>query len=230
MEKTENFGQFLLNRLGRCAHATVGLLICALGTYIQIQANFGMSPWASLNQGLALNFPISYGTASIAVSAIIICVDLILREPIGIGTILNAIIIGMGTDVCISLNLYPLQTGLIGQIGTILLGIVLTCFGQYVYMSAGLSSGPRDSMLVGIGKRFPKIPIGRVNIVILAFVFVVCLFLGSPVGLGTVIAVFGTGIIMDIVFKIVRFNPRAVVHEGIPDTLAAMMRSLQVNK
>ena len=61
MEKTENFGQFLLNRLGRCAYATVGLLICALGTYIQIQANFGMSPWASLNQGLALNFPISYG-------------------------------------------------------------------------------------------------------------------------------------------------------------------------
>ena len=36
--------------------------------------------------------------------------------------------------------------------------------------------------------------------------------------------------IMDIVFKVVRFNPRAVVHEGIPDTLAAMMRSLQANK
>ena len=187
MKNTETFSKFLLNRLGRSAFAVVGLMVFALGSYFQIQANFGMSPWNSLSQGISMNYPITFGTANIIISFIIIGIDILMREPIGIGTILNAIIIGAGTDVFLSMGFLPQQTTFIGKFVVLMAGIVITCLGQYLYMKACLSCGPRDSLLVGLGKKFPKVKIGYVNMVILAMVQVVCFILGSPVGLGTVI-------------------------------------------
>lgn len=216
-----------MNRLGRCLYAIFGLSVFAVGSYFQIQANYGMSPWNSLNLGLSMNFPITFGTASILVSAIIIMVDILMREPIGLGTILNAVVIGAGTDVCIAIGFLPVQTNIVSQTLVLVAGIAITAVGQFLYMKAGLSCGPRDSLLVGLGKRFPKVTIGTVNIVLLTVVFIGCLFLGSPIGLGTVISVFGTGVIMDIVFKILRFNPKAIVHEDLPGTLRALAEALR---
>lgn len=227
MKHTENFAQFLMNRLGRCLYATAGLVIFALGSYFQVQANFGMSPWNSLSQGISMNYPVTFGTANIMISFIIILVDLFLKEPIGFGTILNALVIGVGTDVFLAMGFLPAQTNLVGKFVVLLTGIVITCFGQYIYMKACLSCGPRDSLLVGLGKKFPNVKIGTVNIVLLAVVQVVCLVLGSPVGLGTIICVFGTGTIMNVVFGFLKFNPRELVHEGIPETIAAGKRALK---
>ena len=106
-------------------------------------------------------------------------------------------------------------------------GIVITCLGQFLYMKACLSCGPRDSLMVGLGKRFPKVKIGTVNIVLLAMVQVVCFILGSPVGLGTIICVFGTGTITNIVFGFLKFEPRALKHESIIDTIAAGKKALE---
>lgn len=227
MKNTETFSQFLFNRVGRSLYAIVGLLIFALGSYFQIQANFGMSPWNSLSQGLSMNYPVTFGTANIIVSFIIIGIDILMKEPIGIGTILNAIIIGAGTDVYLSMGFLPTQTTLIGKFLVLMAGIIITCLGQYVYMKACLSCGPRDSLLVGLGKKLPKVKIGTVNMVLLALVQIACLFLGSPVGLGTVICVFGTGTITNIVFGILKFEPRALKHEGIPETIAAGKEALK---
>ena len=76
MKNTETFSKFLLNRVGRSLYAIVGLLIFALGSYFQIQANFGMSPWNSLSQGISMNYPITFGTANIIISFIIIGIDI----------------------------------------------------------------------------------------------------------------------------------------------------------
>jgi len=227
MEKKETLTQFLISRLGKCIHASVGLFIFAIGTYFQIQANFGMAPWNALNQGLSMNFPITYGQASILVSAIIIIVDLIMREPIGLGTILNAILIGIGSDICIELGFLPVQDHVIMQTIFLVVGMAIVSFGQFVYIGAGLSAGPRDSLLVGLGKRFPKVSLGNINLVILAVVFACALLLRSPFGLGTVISVVCSGAIMDFVFKLVKFNPKTIKHESLPGTIAAMMRALK---
>ena len=227
MKNTETFTQFLVNRLGRSLFAVMGLLVFALGSYFQIQANFGMSPWNSLSQGISMNYPISFGTANIIISFIIIAIDILMKEPIGIGTILNAIIIGAGTDVFLAIGFLPQQTSFIGKFLVLMAGIVITCLGQFLYMKACLSCGPRDSLMVGLGKRFPKVKIGTVNIVLLAMVQVVCFILGSPVGLGTIICVFGTGTITNIVFGFLKFEPRALKHESIIDTIAAGKKALE---
>ena len=224
-KEKETFMQVLMQRLKKCVHASIGLLIFAVGTYFQIQANFGMAPWNALNQGLSMNFPITYGQASILISAIIIVVDLIMHEPIGLGTILNAVLIGVGSDICISLGFLPVQDNVIMQTIFLLAGMVIVSFGQFVYISAGLSAGPRDSLLVGLGKRFPKVSLGNINLMILAVVFACALLLRSPFGLGTIISVVCSGAIMDCVFKLVKFDPKTVKHEGLPETIAALMKA-----
>ena len=218
---------FLIDRLKRSVLASAGLLLFAFGFYLQLAANIGLSPWTALNQGLANHLPVTFGQASIAVSVIIVVIDLLMHETIGIGTLLDAFLVGWGSDLFISLELVPYQTSFLPGLGVLIVGLAISCVGQWLYMLAGLSCGPRDAFLVGLGKKLYKLPIGWVNIILNLMVAVVAFVLGGQIGLGTIIALFGTGIIMDIVFKIVRFEPRNVTHEGLLETISEFMKVLK---
>ena len=217
---------FLLDRGRRCLLASAGLILFSYGFFLQLQANMGLAPWNALNQGLSFQFGFSLGTASILMSVLIIVIDLVMGETIGLGTILDALIVGWFTDLFVWLNFPVPQTRFLPQLATLLIGIVLCCLGQWLYMLAGLSCGPRDALLVALGKRVPNIPIGTVNIVLCLAVLAVGVALGSPFGLGTVIATFGTGAIMNLIFKLLRFEPRSVTHEGLGQTVKAFLQAI----
>jgi len=222
--------QELKNRLLRCTHAVFGLVIYALGSFLQIQANIGLSPWNSLTQGLSLRTGMTFGTASILISVIIILLDLTLRAPIGLGTILNALIIGWGIDFFLWTGWLPPLTELPSQLLSMMVGLVVMCVGMKLYMAPGLSCGPRDSLLVALGKRFPNISIGKVNIALLAVVLVGGVMMGSTLGLGTVIATFGTGPVMDAVFRVMHFEPRSVTHENLAQTVRALSAARKTDR
>ncbi len=218
MNTKETLGQFFMNRIRRSVIASIGLLTYALGVYFQLQADLGMQPWQAMRLGLANQLNVTFGTVSIVMSLILIVIDLFLKQRIGLGTFLDAFLVGIGVDICIYLDFLPLQTNLGLQIGWLFAGMVVCAIGQWFYMTAALSCGPVDSFLLGIGSLFPKVPIGTVNLGILAVVLAICFVLKSPIGLGTVLTVVFTGMIMDLVFKIVKFDPRTVVHEGLIET------------
>lgn len=218
---------FLLDRVKRSLLASAGLLVFSFGFYLQLAANVGLSTWTALNQGLANHLPITFGQASILISILILAADLLMKESIGIGTILDALLVGWASDLFISLELVPYQSRFLPGLAVLFIGLVFTCVGQWLYMLAELSCGPRDAFLVGLGKRLPKLPIGRVNIILCLLVTFIAFLLGAPVGVGTIIALFGTGLIMDAVFKIVRFEPRDVVHEGLPQTISEFFKALK---
>ena len=67
---------------------------------------------------------------------------------------------------------------------------------MYVYMKAGQGCGPKDGLLVALGKRLPKIPIGIVEILLWAIVTLFGWLLGGAVGIGNVISTFGAGALM----------------------------------
>lgn len=219
--------RFLIDRVKRSLLASAGLLLFAFGFYLQLAANIGLSPWTALNQGLSNHLPITFGQASILVSVVIVALDLLMKETIGIGTILDALLVGWGSDLFIALELIPYQTKVLPGLAILVVGLAVSCVGQWLYMMAGLSCGPRDAFLVGLGKRLPKLPIGRVNILLNLAVALVAFLLGGQIGLGTLIALFGTGIIMDIVFQIVRFEPRTVTHEGLMETVSEFFNAIQ---
>ena len=218
---------FFLERMKRSLLASAGLLLFAFGFYLQLAGNVGLSPWPALNQGLANHLPITFGQASILVSVIIVVIDLLMRETIGIGTLLDAFLVGWGSDLFISLELVPYQTEFIPGMAVLMIGLVASCVGQWLYMLAALSCGPRDSLLVGLGKRMPKLSIGTVNIMLTLAVALVAAVLGGQIGLGTIVSLVCTGIMMDAIFKLVRFEPRNVVHEGLPATVREFCKALK---
>jgi len=87
--------------------------------------------------------------------------------------------------------------------------------GQLIYISTGLGCGPRDSFVIGVGKRLSKWPIGLVQNGVLMVALLLGWLLGGPVGLGTLLSVVGLGATMQLVFRIAKFEPRKVQHENI---------------
>ena len=87
--------------------------------------------------------------------------------------------------------------------------------GMRIYMGAAQCCGPRDSLLLGLGKRMKKIPIGIVEVILWAVVLFAGWLLGGPVGIGTIISTFGAGIVMQIVYSLIRFEPRDLKHKGV---------------
>lgn len=208
--------------LRRLPKMIFGLAIFALGVYLAVSANIGLAPWDTLSMGVSYRAPLSFGGASIAVSVLVVLIDLLLREKIGLGTILNAFLVGLFIDAYDRLGIIPEQSNVPLGIAIMVAGLFAMGLGQYFYMTAALGCGPRDTLLMGLGRRFPKIPIGAVNTAILAVVLVAGWLLGAPIGIGTVISTFGIGVAMQIVFRLLRFEPRGIAHEGLIETARAL--------
>ena len=95
--------------------------------------------------------------------------------------------------------------------------------GQVFYMAAGLSCGPRDSLLVAVGKRMPKLDIGYVDIIMKVVIILVSYFMGGPIGIGTIYSMVVMGLVMKIVFKLFKFEPRNIKHENIIETIQKLI-------
>ena len=199
-----------------------GLLVFALGVHLTIYANIGLAPWDCLGMGVARNTPLNYGLSMTCMAVIILGIDLLLKERIGFGTIIDALLTGNFVQMFNDLNPFPANESLWAGVGLMLAGFVFMALGMWIYMSAGQCCGPRDALLVGLGKRLPRVPIGIVEILLWAAVLLAGWLLGGPVGVGTLISTFGAGLVMQLVYGIVRFEPRSVAHRDA----AAVLRQL----
>jgi len=78
-----------------------GLIIFGLGEGLLIISTIGASPWNVLHQGLSLNLGLSVGSWAFLISLIVLLLWFFLDEKIGMGTILNFIIIAIMIDMTI---------------------------------------------------------------------------------------------------------------------------------
>lgn len=192
-----------------------GLVVFAFGVHLTIFANIGLAPWDCLGMGIARHTPLNYGLSMTAMGLVILGVDLALRERIGFGTIIDALLTGNFVQAFNDLNPFPANGNVWLGIALMLAGFVFMALGMWIYMSAGQCCGPRDALLVGLGKRLPRLPIGLVEILLWAAVTLAGWLLGGPVGIGTVISTFGAGLVMQLVYSAIGFEPRAVVHRDV---------------
>ena len=192
-----------------------GLLIFAFGVHLTIFANIGLAPWDCLGMGIARHTPLNYGLAMTVMGVVILCIDLSLNERIGYGTIIDALLTGNFVQMFNVLNPFPVNESLWHGIAIMLVGFVFMALGMYVYMKAGQCCGPRDALLVGLGKRLPRVPIGAVQIALWAAVLLTGWLLGGAVGVGTLISTVGAGAVMQAVYNIIRFEPRDVRHRDV---------------
>lgn len=219
------------NYLKKVARLLFGLFLYSMGLTMCIQANVGLAPWDAFTMGISNVTGISYGNVSILTGVVIlIIVAGFMGEKIGIGTILNTLLIGLMVDIMQSVKLIPFMTNFILGTLMLLLSQVVISFATYFYISPGLGCGPRDTLMVAIGKLLPNAPIGAIRGTIEGTVLLIGFLLGAKVGLGTVIAVFGIGFILQYTFKLLKFDIKSVIHESIFKTFGNMKKILQASQ
>jgi hypothetical protein len=168
----------------------LGLSFFGLGEGLLIVSFAGASPWSVLAQGIALNINLSIGIITIFVSIVVLIFWIPLKQKPGIGTILNAIIIGLMIDVCI--RFVPTPENYIHQIFLAIIAVLTVGFGGGIYLVANLGAGPRDGLMVGLQKK-TNLPIAVVRGSLEISVMSIGWYLGGTVGVGTLLFAFGIG-------------------------------------
>jgi uncharacterized membrane protein YczE len=166
-----------------------GLVMFGVGIGLMLQSGLGVPPWDVLHQGLAERFGLTVGLWSILVSVAVLLLWLPLREPYGIGTLLNAIIVGVLIDVTVVVVPQPEPSWLAWamQVG----GILMIGLASGMYIGANLGPGPRDGLMTGIARRGPSIRLTRalIEVTVLAIGWL----LGGSFGIGTVLFALAIG-------------------------------------
>ena len=168
----------------------IGLIIFGLGEGLLIVSASGASPWSVLAQGLFLNIGFSVGLITIVISFLVLLLWFPLKQKIGIGTILNALIIGLMIDVCI--RHVPTPENYINQILLGAIAVLIVGLGGGIYLVANLGAGPRDGLMIGLQKK-TNLPIALVRGTLEITVMSVGWYLGGTVGVGTLLFAFGIG-------------------------------------
>jgi len=204
-----------IDTLKRALKVVLGLFIFSLGESTTMRGSTGFTPWGSFSQGISIQTGISFGTAHIIVALIVVCIDLLMKEKIGLGTLLDALLVGIFDDLWLAVIPYKGTDNVALSILFMIIGMFIMSVGQVFYMSGGLSCGPRDTLMVGLGKRLPKLPIGLVDVILKIALVVVSYLIGGPIGLGTLVGMVGIGTSMQIVYHFFKFEPRDIEQEGL---------------
>jgi uncharacterized membrane protein YczE len=185
----------------------VGLVLFGIGIGLMLRSELGLPPWDVLHQGLAVRFGLTVGIWSILISVLVLFLWLPFRERYGIGTLLNAVIIGVVIDVTAAFVGRPGNIWI--AIGMLVTGILVIGLASGLYIGANLGPGPRDGLMTAIARRGLSIRLTRVAIEVL--VLVTGILLGGTFGVGTVAFALLIGPIVQF------FLPRWTIDTGHPE-------------
>lgn len=174
----------------RIALVEVGLIVCGLAFAIMLRANIGLDPWDAFHQGISRLTGVLIGTVTVIVSFAVLVLWIFLRQKLGIGTIMNAITIGLTINVLY--GIIPDASNYLVGVGYFLVGILINGVGISMYIGGGLGPGPRDGLMTGLVARTGK-PVWLVRTAIEIVVLGLGWAFGGTLGLGTVLYAFAIG-------------------------------------
>jgi uncharacterized membrane protein YczE len=167
----------------RLVQLYLGLTLYGASMGLMIQGNLGLDPWDVLHSGITEHLDLSFGTVVIAMSFLVLLGWIPLRQWPGLGTISNAIVIGLVTDLTLSTVDRPDAFWL--RILFMLAGIVVNALAGAMYIGAQFGPGPRDGLMTGLVRR-TGLSVRLVRTTIEVTVLAIGWLLGGVVGFGTV--------------------------------------------
>lgn len=196
MDRSTIVGRFVptdrrVERIGRCVF---GLFLFGVGITLLIESHLGAAPWDVFHTGVATLSGIGVGTIIVITGVALLALWIPLRETPGLGTVLNALLIGVFVDLTIPL--VPDTDRLLPRLVMVVAGVVVIAVGSGFYIGAGLGPGPRDGLMTGLSRRTV---FGRPISIRIARTFVemtvlaVGVALGGSIGIGTAAFAFGIG-------------------------------------
>ena len=169
--------------LRRLVQLYVGLVIYGIAAALQVRSVLGLDPWDVFHQGLANHLGLRIGTVVILVGAAVLLLWIPLRQRPGLGTISNAVLIGLAMNV--SLDVLPTGGPVWGRAGELAAGILLGGVASGMYIGAAFGPGPRDGLMTGLARRTGR----SIRLTRTAIEITVLLggwALGGTVGIGTI--------------------------------------------
>jgi len=168
----------------------LGLVIYGVGVALTVDAKIGIAPWDVLAQGISNQTGITFGTATVAVSILVLLLWIPLRVKPGLASVLNALTIGFFADFALYFLPTPEEYPL--KLAMFVLGMVVISFATGMYISVGMGKGPRDGLNVGLAHKLKR-PFWQARLFVEVTVVSVGFVLGGQVREGTLIFAFAIG-------------------------------------
>lgn len=210
----------------RMVRMVAGLFFFAVGIVMTINANIGLAPWDVFHQGLSNVLGITMGQASIIVGATVVAGDYFLGEKIGLGTLGNMVLIGLFIDFLMLNNLVPQQQVFLAGVAQMVTGLFVIGVASFLYIGAGMGCGPRDGLMVALLKKSGR-SVSLIRGILEGGALLLGWLLGGTAGVGTVITAFLTGPMVQLAFRVLRFDVKAVQHSYLNDDVKALGRVLR---
>ncbi|SKB67637.1 hypothetical protein SAMN05660916_02086 [Arthrobacter sp. 31Cvi3.1E] len=204
----------------RITQLLIGLAMYGISLAMFIRAGLGLDPWDVFHQGLSQKTGLSIGVVVIAVSFLVLLLWIPLRQMPGIGTIANAVLVGLFADL--GLWLIPSFSHLGGQIAMLAGAVILNGIASACYIGARLGPGARDGLMTGLVRRTGwsvRLVRAGIEVVVLAVGFL----LGGSVGVGTVVYALAIGPIVQVLLPkfMVPERPKATAPTEAVEAAAA---------
>lgn len=172
----------------RIACLFLGLFLIAAAIVAMLESGLGLPPWDVLHVGIARHTPLGIGVANVMVALVVLAAAWSLGQPPGLGTVANALAIGLFVEVLIPIGWISTVSGqdLGTRIALLLVAIPVFGVGTALYIGAGFGAGPRDSLMLAASRR-TGVRIAIVRFSMEALVVASGAALGGDVGLGTLL-------------------------------------------
>jgi uncharacterized membrane protein YczE len=214
--------------LRRLVQLFAGLVLYGVSMAMLVRSGLGLDPWDVLHDGVAGRTPLSFGTVVIVVGVLVLLLWIPLRQWPGLGTVANAIVIGLATDAALSVLDHPDALG--WQVVLLVSGVALNGLAGALYIGSQFGAGPRDGLMTGLVLRTGR-SIRLVRTSLEVTVLVVGWLLGGVVGVGTVLYALAIGPLVQL------FLPRVTVElpgqrrvASTTDESSVTMTSTDVNR
>jgi uncharacterized membrane protein YczE len=168
----------------------LGLFVYGIGVAFLVHAAIGIAPWDVLAQGISLQTGITFGQATIAVSLMVMLMWIPLRVRVGLGSVLNAILIGVFADIVLAV-LPPIDLYW-QKLGIFVVGLLIVSYATGLYISCGMGKGPRDGLMIGLATKLQR-PFWQVRTAVEILVVTAGFLLGGQVREGTLLFALSIG-------------------------------------
>ena len=185
-----------------------GLFVYGLGVAMTVQASLGIAPWDVFAQGISIQTGLSFGVSTVVVSALVLLAWIPLKVKPGIGTVANAILIGLFADFW--LLLLPDFDMYWQQLMMFLIGVVIVAIATGLYISSQLGSGPRDGLMQGTANALDK-PFWMVRTAYEGTVLTIGWLMGGQVREGTLIFALSIGYLVQLSLKFFKMAQLVII-------------------
>lgn len=183
--------QLRAGRLGRrLPQLYVGLVLYGVSLAMMVRADLGLAPWDVLHSGLAQLVSLTIGQVIVVMSFVVLLLWIPLREVPGLGTISNALVVGVALDA--ALALFDAPGALWARTALLAGGVLLNGLATALYIGSQFGRGPRDGLMTGLHRRTGR-SLRLVRTGLEVTVVLLGLLLGGVAGLGTVVYALAIG-------------------------------------